>query len=380
MKSETEELLKQTPKIIMRSIIQRIATGPDMSKDISLEEARAGMRAILNDDVDDVQAAVFLIAMRMKRETDEENKGILDGIRDMCNFATANVDEVLDMSDPYNGYNRTLPAAPFMPALMAACGVPTVSHGVETMSPKFGITHHRVLKAAGVPVDLSVEQAASRLADKDIGWAYVDQKSYCPSLHNLTRLRSGIIKRQAITTVEVLTKPVSGKNKTHFMSGYVHTPYTHVYAMLARHVGFDSCLLVRGVEGGIIPSLRQKGKMFSYHDMGEETPTEFSPADIGIDQNVRATPLPDDLPEIPPGDDVGAPFDAELAAGMAAEAGLAALEGKPGSTYDALVYSASIALWHLKKFTEIHDAADHVREVLNSGKALEKFNNGKAKG
>lgn len=377
MKSETEELLKQTPKIIMRSIIQRIATGPDMSKDISLEEARAGMRAILNDDVDDVQAAVFLIAMRMKRETDEENLGILDGIRDMCNFATANVDEVLDMSDPYNGYNRTLPAAPFMPALMAACGVPTISHGVETMSPKFGITHHRVLKAAGVPVDLSVEQAASRLADKDIGWAYVDQKSYCPSLHNLTRLRSGIIKRQAITTVEVLTKPVSGKNKTHFMSGYVHTPYTHVYAMLARHAGFDSCLLVRGVEGGIIPSLRQKGKMFSYHDMGEESPTEFSPADIGIDQNVRATPLPDDLPEIPQGDDVGAPFDAELAAGMAAEAGLAALEGKQGSTYDALVYSASIALWHLKKYTEIHDAAGHVRDVLDSGKALEKFNNGK---
>jgi anthranilate phosphoribosyltransferase len=378
MKSETEELLKQKPKLIMRSIIQRIATGPDMSKDISREEARAGIKAIMNGDVDSVQAAVFLIAMRMKRETDEENIGILDGIRDMCRSTTADVDEVLDMSDPYNGYNRTLPAAPFMPAVMAACGVPTISHGVETMSPKFGITHHRVLRAAGVPVDLTVEQSAARLADESLGWAYVDQKSYCPELHQLTELRSGIIKRQAITTVEVLTKPIAGRKKTHFMSGYVHTPYTHVYTMLARHVGFDSCLLVRGVEGGIIPSLRQKGKVITYHDLGEEEATEITPADIGIDQNVRATPLPDDLEEILPGDDVGAPFDADLAAGMAAEAGVAALGGKTGSTYDAMVYAGAIALWHLGKSATLHDAAARVRNVIDSGKALQHFNKARA--
>jgi len=76
--SEVDELLKQDPKTIMRSIIQRIATGPDMSKDISQQEARAGMRAVLDNAVDPVQAAVFLIALRMKRETDEENRGILD--------------------------------------------------------------------------------------------------------------------------------------------------------------------------------------------------------------------------------------------------------------------------------------------------------------
>ncbi len=364
--------------MIMRSIIQRIATGPDMSKDISLEEARAGMRAILNDDVDPVQSAVFLIALRMKRETDEENKGILDGIRDVSKSVTADVDEVLDMSDPYNGYNRSLPAAPFLPAVMAACGIASVSHGVETMSPKFGITHHRVLKAAGIPVDISVEEAASRLANNDIGWAYVDQEAYCPALHKLTDLRSNIIKRQAITTVEVLTKPISGKNKTHYMSGYVHTPYTRVYAMLARHAGFDSCLMVRGVEGGIIPSLRQKGKMFFYHDMAEEQGQEFSPADIGIDQNVRATPLPEDLPEVTQSDDVGAAFDVDVASQIAADEGLAALGGKQGSTYDALVYAGAIALWHLKKYDDLHEAANHIREIIDSGKALQHFNNAKA--
>jgi anthranilate phosphoribosyltransferase len=373
--SEVEELLQKDPKTIMRSIIQRIATGPDMSKDISQAEARAGMRAVLDNAVDPVQAAVFLIALRMKRETDEENRGILDAIRDISTSVVAPVDEVLDLSDPYNGYNRTLPAAPFLPAVLAACGIHTVSHGVETMSPKFGITHRRVLRAAGVPVNLTVEQAAARLGDSRIGWSYVDQDAYCPQLHDLSTLRTSIIKRQAITTVEVLTGPIRGRQKTHFMSGYVHKPYTRVYTMLARHSGFDTALLVRGVEGGIIPSLRQKGKMVYYHDKGEEQVQEFDPADIGIQQEVRATPLPDDLPPRPAEDDVGADFDVTAAAQLAAEAGIDALNGKPGSSYDALVYAGAIALWHLKKYDRLAGAADRIREVLNNGQALEHFNN-----
>ncbi len=372
---EVEQLLQKDSKTIMRSIIQRIATGPDMSKDISQAEARAGMRAVLENAVDPVQAAVFLIALRMKRETDEENRGILDAIRDIAISTTAPVDEVLDLSDPYNGYNRSLPAAPFLPAVLAACGIHTVSHGVETMSPKFGITHRRVLRAAGAPVTLTVEQAAARLSDSRIGWSYVDQDAYCPQLHDLSTLRTSIIKRQAITTVEVLTGPIRGRNKTHFMSGYVHKPYTRVYTMLARHSGFDSALLVRGVEGGVIPSLRQKGKMVYYHDRGEEQEQEFDPADIGIRQDVRATPLPEDLPPRPAGDDVGAAFDVETAAQLAAEAGIAALNGTQGSSYDALVYSGAIALWHLKKYDTLARAADKIRDVLNNGAALEHFNN-----
>lgn len=372
--NDIEELLKQPPTTIMRSIIQRIATGPDMSKNISRQEAKAGMLAILDNQVDPVQAAIFLIALRMKRETDDENLGVLDAIRDRTNSVTADVDEVFDLSDPYNGYNRTLPAAPFLPAVLAACGVATVSHGVETMSPKFGITHHRVLKAAGIPIDLSVQQVAGQLANTEIGWGYVDQKAYCPALHALTDLRSNIIKRQAITTVEVLTGPVRGQQKTHYMSGYVHKPYTRVYAMLARASGFDSCLMIRGVEGGITPSLRQTGKVFYYHDKGEEQAQDFNPVDIGIEQSVRATPLPDDLPPRPESEDVGASFDAVAVAKMTADAGMAALNGDKGSSRDALVYSGAIALWHLRKADSIQQAAEQIRNVLDNGKALAHFN------
>jgi anthranilate phosphoribosyltransferase len=354
----------------MRSIIQRIATGPELSKDISEEEARLGTAAIFEDKVDPVRAAIFFIALRMKRETAEENRGVLDAIRDYTTSVTADVDELVDLADPYDGYNRTLPASPFLPALLAACGVPTVSHGLDSVGPKYGITHRHVLAAAGVPVDLSTGDAARRLSDPELGWTYVDQAQFCPRLHDLVGLRQKMIKRPVLTTVEVLAKPISGRNKTHFVTGYVHKPYPPVYAMLARHVGFDSALIVRGIEGGVIPSLRQEGKYFAYHDMGEEHGVDIDPQSIGIEQELRAVPLPDDLPEAEQhSDEIALTVNVQAAARAAADAGMAALKGEKGGTYDSLVYAAALVLQHVGKQPDLQSAADQVRAVLDSGAA-----------
>jgi anthranilate phosphoribosyltransferase len=354
---------------LMNSILKRIATGPELSKDISREEARDGMRLVLDGAVDPVQAAVFLIALRMKRETDDENRGLLEAIREATHRATAPVDEVLDLGDPYDGYVRTLPAAPFLPAVLAACGVAAISHGVERMGPKYGVTHRQVLRAAGLPVDLSPEQAAARLADPRTGWAYVDQKAFCPKLYALAGLRTLIVKRPAITTAEVLAGPVRGRRKTHLVTGYVHKPYPRIYALLARHAGFDSALIVRGVEGGVIPGLTQTGKVFRYHGGDAETSVEFKPAELGIEQSVRAPRLPGASDE---GEGEGeAPFDAGAAAQAAAAAGKAALAGEPGATRDCLVTGAALCLWHLGRHGSLGDAATAVRGVLDRGKPLE---------
>ena len=358
------------PAALMHSILKRIATGPELSKDLSQEETCAGMRCVLEGRVDPVQAGVFLIALRMKRETDDENRGLLDAIRAATHRATAPVDEVVDIGDPYDGCNRTLPAAPFLPAVLAACGVAAVSHGVQRMGPKYGVTHRQVLRAAGLPVDLSPEQAAMRLGDPAVGWSYVDQQAFCPQLHALTALRRLIVKRPAITTAEVLAGPVRGRLKTHLVTGYVHKPYPRIYALLARHAGFDSALIVRGVEGGVIPSLCQTGKVFRYRDRGEEWPEEFKPADLGIDQPLRAPQIPGGIPlEENAAAEGGTALDRPRLAEAAAAAGLAALEGRTGPTYDALVYGTALCLWHLGRADSLQSAAQAARRALDSGRA-----------
>ena len=351
---------------MMRSILQRIATGPELSKDISRDEACAGMRCVLEGQVDPVQAGVFLIALRMKRETDDEILGVLQAIRDVTHSVTAPVDELLDIADPYDGFNRTLPASPFLPAVLAACGVAAVSHGVESMGPKYGVTHRQVLRAAGQPVDMSVEDAAARLGDPACGWAYLDQRTFCPKLHQLAALRTLIVKRPAITTVEVLARPLRGRRGTHLVTGYVHKPYPRIYALLARDAGYDSALLVRGVEGGVVPSLRQSGKAFYFHERGEEQSVEFNPADWGIEQSLRAPQIPG--MDAANADAVAGP-DTLAIAEAAAHAGLDALRGGAGATRDALVCAGALCLWHLRRRDSLAAAAEAVRNVLDNGEA-----------
>lgn len=363
------EVATATSNAMMHSIIQRVATGPELSKDISLEEASQGTSAILRGEIDEVQAAIFFIALRMKRETDDENKGVLDAILKVSDSRVADVDEVVSLADPYDGINRNLPVAPFIPAVLAACGVATVSHGLDAVGPKFGVTHRHVLQAAGVDVDMDLDRAAARLADANTGWAYVDQRTYCPGLHRLTDLRRRIVKRQVLTTVEVLAKPITGRRRTHLVTGYVHKPYPAKYAALARFAGFDDCLLVRGTEGGVIPSLRQPGMVVRYRDKGEEKAVEINPEALEIRQSVRAVPLPDDPSIVAGGDEIARITDVAKAAAIAAEVALRALQGERGPAYDSLVYGSALILWHIGKAPSIHQAADRVRQVLDTGSA-----------
>ena len=358
----------------MRSCIQKVATGPEYSKNLSFDEAHIAMKHILSQDADPVQTAVFFIALRMKREIDDENKGVLQAIIDESDIATANVSEVVDVADPYDGHSRGLPVCAFIPPVLSALGIPAVNHGLEVVGPKYGITTRKVLRAAGVNVDLSPAQAAAEIENPDKGWAYVDQKAFSQKLHDLISLRSRIIKRQVLTTVEVLVGPVRGKDKTHLLTGYVHKAYPPIYAELARFAGFDSAMIVRGVEGGVIPSLGQPALLWSYHDKGAESSTELDPTRIGITQKNRAVPLPKDLPAAKQaGDEIATEFDVDAAAAKTAELGMAALKGEKGLAYDSLVYSSAITLHHLGKTSSLADAADEVRKVLDTGAAYSRL-------
>lgn len=371
MKNSFETLL-ENPEKTMISIIQRVATGPELSKSITYDEARAGMRLVLEGQADPVQAAVFLIGLRVKRETDDENKGILQGILDKTNTVVTDVDELVDVADPYNGYGRSLPSSPFLPVLLAESGVPAVSHGIETVAPKFGVTHSQVLQAAGVSVNLSGEEIWKQICDSDVGWAYVDQSTFCPSLYGMAQFRKRIVKRAAISTAEVLTGPIRGRKKTHLLTGYVHNAYPPIYTMLARHSGFSSTLLLRGTEGGVTPSLRKRDEFIRYWERGEDEVFEADPLEIDIEQDNRLVPIPQEL--LPNKNrDFGPDENNSEIAKLAAKEGLGALEGTRNATSDALLYSASLTLWHLGRYDSVQKAAVVVRKILSSGKVAERF-------
>ena len=351
----------------LKQCIQKVATGPEYSKDLSYAEAYQAMHYILTGAADPVQTAIYFIALRMKRETDEENRGTLQALIDTSQISQAAVEELVDISDPYDGFARGVPASSFVPAVLAALGIPAVLHGLETVGPKYGATHHKVLKAAGLNVHLTPQQATQQL--EQIGWTYIDQAQFAPQLHALIPLRQRMIKRQVLTTVETMLGPIRARTQTHCLGGYVHKAYPPIYASLARQAGFESAMFVRGVEGGVIPSLQQAGRLFAYQARGAEYQVELNPADLDIVAATRAVPLPEQLVPV----DETTLINSDALAAQAAKLGLAALAGERGLTYDSLVYASSICLSHLKRYPDLNSAGQAVRTVLDSGQALKVF-------
>ena len=359
--------------LILQTAIKRICTGPELSKDISFEEARDAMHLILDGDANEVQAALFLIGLRVKRETDDEFKGIQQALINTSEIITADVSEVVAISDPYNGFNRHCPASPFLPSVLAALGIATVSEGLKSVAPKFGVTHYGVLEAAGKNVRLSPLEAAQRLADPAIGWSYLDQSQFCPGLNALIPLRTLMVKRPVIATSERLIGPIRGQHKTHLVASFVHKAYPRIYSMLAEFTGFDTTLLIKGVEGGITPSLRDQSKMIRYTTAAEGVTFKLNPSELNINSDQRAQPIPEHLKTAK---NVDSPTAIDSIALVSASLGIAALEGEKGYTRDSIVYSGAAILNHLRIHQTMTKAADAIREVLDNGAAKAQFDAG----
>lgn len=361
---------------LIHSVIQRVATGPELSKNISYDESRSVSNALLEGSMDPVQAAVFLIGLRMKRETDDELKGLLDALNDKTTHVQAGCDDVVVMSDPYNGFNRTLHASLFVLPVLAACGVNAYSHGVELCGPKYGVTHHQIIKALGGNPLTDMNQVAERLTDDSIGWGYADQSIFCKPLSDLIPLRTKIIKRPALSTTEVMLTPVTGQQRTHLITGYVHKPYREIYAMLARHLKLDSLLLIRGTEGGVIPSFKAKAHFVRYQGSSDAEEHDVDLEPLALNRDYRAEDIPADMPAADSSDHLGTKWNNNALAQLCADKGLAALQGEPGAIYDAAVLGTALILWHTGNAHSLNDAAEKARAAIRSGEAMARFKAG----
>ncbi|MBX2880651.1 MAG: anthranilate phosphoribosyltransferase [Granulosicoccus sp.] len=355
----------------MREALQKIATGPTLSKDLSRNDACQVMRFILEGKADPVQAGIFLIALRMKRETDDELAGVLDAINGGIETVPVAVDQLTTIVDPYDGFLRSTPAGPFLAPVLAACGLRVLTHGVYSMGPKFGASHEMVLQAAGASMPANKHAAVRQIEDPEIAWAYLSQAELAPELASLTELRTRIVKRPCLTTVEVAVNALVPEKESHLVTGYVHKPYPPIYAKLANVAGFSSSTLIRGTEGGVIPSLTQSARFFHSTDGSSLAQTDLEPTFVAIDRQERAVPLPAELSNdgVRSVKEPDNPFAAALAQ-HAACCGLDALKGGYGYTRDALIYGGSVILHAQNAAKNLQDAARQVEAVLDDGSAL----------
>ena len=342
----------------MREAIQNIAVGPDRGRDISRELVALVMRGILSGDIDEVQTAVFLIALRMKRESIDEFLGLFDTLFDSTDSVVAEVDDVVILADPFDGYVRNTTMTPFMPAVLSACGHTSVIHGVETVGPKHGVTAHKVYKLAGINTQCAADVVASNLPE--FGWGYVDQCSYAPALFGLQDLRGRIVKRTALTTLERLLMPICGRLNTHLVLGYVHKAYPSIYARVAKEAGYDSTLLLKGVEGGLAPALNKPLRRFFFKDE--------LPVDIDAEKQLLESEAIFNASSA-----AQSMVDSETAVEECLENGLQVLNGAKSIARDSLCLASAQILIAYQEGLSLFDAVEKVQMCLDNGSAKQRF-------
>ncbi len=342
----------------MRSAIQNIAVGPDRGRDISQEAAQSVMQSVLEGGVDEVQTAIFLIALRMKRESMSEFLGLFAALQNIVVSAQSRHNEVVTLADPFDGYLRNATITPFMAAVLAANGLNVVMHGVSSVGPKHGVTASKVYKLGGAQVDLSVADAVAQL--NDCGWCYVDQREYAPSLYSLRDLRDRIVKRTALTTLERMLMPITGRNSTKLVLGYVHKAYPEIYSKVAFAGGFDSVLLLKGVEGGLAPALNKPLRRFVFN--------ENLPSDVDASKQVLETPFSESAKSAAQAMKVD-----QDSVEQCLDQGVATLGGQQGVARDSLVLACAQILNAQQKTLSMAGAVEKVEACLDNGSALERF-------
>ena len=342
----------------MREAIQKVAVGPDRGRDLSRDEARVVMHSILAGEIDEVQTAVLLIAMRMKRESIEEFIGLFDALQSSVETITAAVRDLICLADPFDGYLRNVSMTPFIPSVLAACGLNSVLHGVETVGPKHGVTAQQVFRRAGISVDQSSSSLATNLPAFE--WGYLDQANYAPALNSLLDLRDRMVKRTALTTLERMLMPIKGSQTTHLVLGYVHKAYPSIYAQVAKHAGYDSILLTKGVEGGLAPALNKPLRRFFFSgDMPSDIDDQKEVLDSDILFSSQSAAL-----------SVG---DAEDPVETCLNTGLAVLTGAKGIARESLCLAAGQILSAHNDSLTLAKVVEKVELCLDNRSALECF-------
>ena len=258
----------------MQEFIAKIAKGQKASKDLTWDEAKRAMRALIEGEATQAQAGAFLVAMRFKMES----------VTELASFTAAARSYVAPLPIPrevgvvdlpsYAGKQDTFHALAGAAIVAAAAGTSILMHGYDGIPGRPG--NAGVLKALGLPIDLEPKAVADMVAKQ--GFAYLDIALYHPPIYRFLDMRQELGVRNVFHPVARLLNPARATSQ---VVGLTHPPHFEKTAEALRMLGTPRALVVRGVEGDPELSIAMVTKVLELRDE-RITPLTLAPKDAGL--------------------------------------------------------------------------------------------------
>jgi anthranilate phosphoribosyltransferase len=242
-------------------------------EDLTGEEMRSVMTAIMNGEATPSQIGAFLMGMRVKGETVGEIAAAVSILREKMVQVPAPAD-VIDIVGTGGDGAETLNISTAACFVTAAAGVPVAKHGNRALSSKSGASD--VLQALGLKLDLTPDRIGDCIAEAGIGFMFAP--AHHPALKHVGPSRMEMGVRTMFNLLGPQANPAGARR--YMMGVYAKSWVEPVAAALLANRAI-SAWVVHGSDG--LDELTTTGPSFvASIKNGDLRSFEVTPEDAGL--------------------------------------------------------------------------------------------------
>ena len=221
----------------IREAIDQVVSGCSLS----MEDASAVMRQVMEGEATPAQLGSFLTGLRIKGETAQEIAGMAAVMREFSLRVHVDgplIDTVGTGGDGQNTFNISTATA----FVAAAAGLKVAKHGNRAASGTCGSAD--VLEALGVKIDLPPEGVARCIEEVGVGFMFAPV--FHPAMRHAAPVRREIGIRTVFNILGPLTNPAGAQTQ---LLGVAFPELGEIMAEVLRMLGSHRAMIVHGHGG-----------------------------------------------------------------------------------------------------------------------------------
>jgi len=246
--------------------IKAVGIGKKHNRELTYEEMQDAMRMMLEQSVYPEQISAFLLGWRVREESTEEFRAVLDLFDTYIEKSV--VKNAIELGYPYDGKVDNPYLFPLIADFLKQSDLQLVVTGDQLQPSKAGTTVKEICERIELPANCN----------------YFDRARFFPKLSQLTKVRMRLGLRTGLNTVEKLHNIAQAP---YGLIGAFHKPFVAKYAAIFAD-RYKRLVVVQGNEG--TPEIYSKCKYWICED-GEIEEHHINPVDFGISYEKSWKPI-----------------------------------------------------------------------------------------
>ncbi len=235
-----------------------VGTGPKRNRDLTTEEMKTVMRALLNKEVVPEQAGAFLLGWRVKGESIDEFAAAIEVFDEFVKHTP--LPHAVEFGYPYDGKVKNPYIFPLVAKYLQAHDFHFSLHGGLLQPAKDGTTLKEICDHTVLPENVH----------------YFDRSEYFPELYDFSLIRERLGLRSSFNTIEKLLNITQSETA---IIGAFHKPFVDKYIALFKD-RYKKLVIIKGNEG--TPEIFSKCSI-TIVENNETTEIKVDPRDFGIE-------------------------------------------------------------------------------------------------